>query len=53
MIPEHFAYPFYKEGLQEIFIEMKNKSYELKARVNNSAGELKAPETGNMSSRIK
>lgn len=39
---------------KELLIEMKHKSYTLKTRVkNNSTGELKAPETGNMSRRIK
>jgi hypothetical protein len=37
-----------------LHIELKHKSYSLKARVKkNSTGELKAPETGNMSRRIK
>ena len=39
---------------QEVFIELNNKSYQLKARIlSNSTGELKAPDTGNMSRRIK
>ena len=39
---------------EELSIEIKHKSHTLKTRVKkNSAGELKAPETGNMSRRIK
>jgi hypothetical protein len=39
---------------EELYVEMKHKSYSLKARVKkNSTGELKAPETGNMSRKIK
>jgi tocopherol cyclase len=39
---------------EELLIEMKHKSYTLKTRVKkNSTGELRAPETGNMSRRIK
>lgn len=39
---------------EELNLEMKLKSYSLKARIiKNSSGELRAPETGNMSRRIK
>ena len=39
---------------QEITVKLKHKSYSLKAKViKNITGELKAPETGNMSRRIK
>jgi hypothetical protein len=40
--------------LQALSIELKSKSYALKTRVlKNTSGELKAPQTGNMSRRIK
>jgi hypothetical protein len=39
---------------QEVFVELQNKSHRLKASIHkNSTGELKAPDTGNMSRRIK
>ncbi len=39
---------------KELTLELKNKSYALQTRVfKNTSGELKAPETGNMSRRIK
>jgi hypothetical protein len=39
---------------QELWIDMSHQSYSLKTRVNISIlGELKAPQTGNMSRRIK
>ena len=39
---------------EELYLEMKHKSYSLKVRIiKNSSGELRAPDTGNMSRRIK